>query len=65
MKVCFTSETVAKMRNRLPRRKKERNHISKGKYLKPNSNSTPKAVSDISNFPKSMKRVNFKNSPNL
>ena len=59
MKVCFTSETVVKMRNRLPKTKKEitdQREIFQTKLQIPQ----PKAVSDISNFLKSMKTVNLK-----
>ena len=59
MKVCFTPETMAKMRNRLPKTNKEitdQRAIFQTKLQIPQ----PKAVSDISNFPKSMKIVNLK-----
>ena len=59
MKVCFTSEIVAKMRNRLPKTKKEitdQRAIFQTKLQIPQ----PKTVSDISHFSKSMKTVNLK-----
>ena len=59
MKVCFTSVIVEKMRNKLPKTKKEitdQREIFQTKLQIPQ----PKAVSDISNFLKSMKTVTLK-----
>ena len=58
-KVCFTSEKAMKMRNRLPITKKEitdQRTTFQNKLQIPQ----PKAISDISNFLKSMKTVDLK-----